>query len=458
MVERKADLGGRTPEDLARLDAAHVWHPFTPMRQYAGTRAPVIVRGEGVRIQDAEGRWYFDGTSAIWLNVHGHRVPEIDAAINDQLGRIAHSTLLGQANVPSILLAERLVELAPSGLDRVFYTDNGAGAVEAAIKMAVQFWANQGIDRRFVLGFTDNYHGDTLGAVGVATDDLFHAPFLGLLPGHPRVPYPKRFRAADSDSALQNSLDAADRTLRERDDIAAVIVEPVQGAAGIIPSPPGFLKGLRALCDEHDVLLIVDEVATGFGRTGTMFACDPEGIAPDLLCIGKGLTGGYLPVAATLATDRVFDAFLGEIDEARTFFHGHSYTGNPLGCAAALANLGLLESLLPQLPGKVELLAAELEPLTEHPFVGDIRQAGFMTGIELVRDRATGEGFAYRERAAWLVTDAARERGLLVRPIGNVVIFMPPLGSTPDELTEMTTILREAFAAATPALEELVSG
>ncbi len=452
-----ADLGGRSPAELARLDAAHVWHPFTPMRQYADTRAPVIVRGDGVRIQDAEGRWYFDGTSAIWLNVHGHRVPELDAAIADQLGRIAHSTLLGQANVPSILLAERLAAVAPPGLCRVFYTDNGAGAVEAAIKMAVQFWANQGGDRRLVLGFTDNYHGDTLGAVGVAADDLFHAPFLGLLPGHPRVPYPKRFRADDPDRVLDESLSAADRTLRDRDDIAAVIVEPVQGAAGIIPSPPGFLKGLRALCDEHDVLLIVDEVATGFGRTGTMFACEPEGITPDLLCIGKGLTGGYLPVAATLATERVFDAFLGDIDQGKTFFHGHSYTGNPLGCAAALANLDLLDRLLPQLPANARVLAAALEPLASHPFVGDVRRAGFMTGIELVRDRTTGEGFAYRDRAAWCVTDAARERGLLVRPIGNVVIFMPPLGSSREELGEMSTILREAFEDATPTLQELAS-
>jgi len=457
VVDRETDLGGHTPAELARLDAQHVWHPFTPMRQYAESGAPVIVRGEGVRIQDADGRWYFDGTSAIWLNVHGHRVPEIDAAIQEQLGRIAHSTLLGQANVPSILLAERLTAAAPAGLGHVFYTDNGAGAVEAAIKMAVQFWANQGIYRRFVLGFTDNYHGDTLGAVGVAADDLFHAPFLGLLPGHPRVPYPKRFRAADPDGALEGSLAAADRTLRERDDIAAVIVEPVQGAAGIIPSPPGFLKGLRALCDEHDVLLIIDEVATGFGRTGTMFACDHEGITPDLLCIGKGLTGGYLPVAATLATERVFDAFLGEIDEHKTFFHGHSYTGNPLGCAAALANLDLLEALLPRLPAKAAVLAEELESLAAHPHVGDVRQAGFMTGIELVRDPSTNEGFAYGDRAGWLVTDAARERGLLIRPIGNVVIFMPPLGSTLEELQEMAGILREAFAEAAPALTELAS-
>ena len=284
------------PGILADLDRAHVWHPFTHMRQHMASEPLIITEGRGVRLRDVHGRWYFDGTSSIWVNVHGHRVEAIDRAITDQLGRVAHSTLLGQANVPSIVLARRLVEVTPAGLDRVFYSDSGATAVEIALKLAVQYWANRGDrGRRYIVGFTDNYHGDTLGAVGVAPDELFHWPFLDLLPGHPRVPYPYLYRSdhEDRESCVAASLEAVERLLEERrDEIAGVIVEPVEGAGGIIPAPAGFRAGLRALCDRYQVLLIVDEVATGFGRTGQMFACDAEGVTPDLMCLGKGLTGG----------------------------------------------------------------------------------------------------------------------------------------------------------------------
>ncbi len=445
-------LLGHTAEDLERLDRAHVWHPFTHMRDHEPL---IIVHGEGVRLQDARGRWYLDATSSIWLNVHGYRVPEIDDAVRKQLDNVAHSTLLGLGNVPSVLFAERLVRVAPPGLTRVFYADNGAGAVEAAIKIAIQFWSNLGRSRPYLLGFTGNYHGDTLGAVGVAPDELFHRPFLELLPGHPRVAYPDPYRSDDPDRCLADTLAAAGAALRERDDIGAVIVEPVQGAGGIVVPPPGLLAGLRSLCDERDVLLIVDEVATGFGRTGRMWACDAEGVTPDLLCTGKGISGGYLPIAATLATERVFGAFLGAPDEGRTFFHGHSYAGNALGCAAALASLDLLEALLPLLPNKVALLSRELAPLADEPHVGNLRQAGFMVGLELVRDRSDRAPYPYASQAGWVVARAARKRGLLVRPIGNVVVFMPPPGAGDEDLREMASILGDSFIASRDVLERL---
>jgi adenosylmethionine-8-amino-7-oxononanoate aminotransferase len=439
------------PETLVAWDKTYLWHPFTPMKQYMAGDPVIIRRGQGVKLEDIHGNWYYDGTSSIWLNVHGHNVPALNTAIEAQLRRVAHATMLGQANVPAIALAKRLIDVAPPGLERVFYSDSGATAVEIALKMAVQFWANQGQrTKRYVLGFTNNYHGDTLGAVGVAPDPLFHWPFLDLLPGHPRVPYPYPH------DRLVESLEAVETFLRTRNqELAAVIVEPVEGAGGILPAPPGFLQALRALCDRYNVLLIVDEVATGFGRTGRLFACEAEGITPDLLCLGKGLTGGYLPLAATLTTERVFEAFLGEIEERKTFFHGHSYTGNPLGCAVALASLELLLELLPTLPAKAERLRAGLVQLAAHPFVAELRQAGFMVGVEIVADRASRTPFPYGAQVGFIVAGHARRRGMLVRPIGSVLIFMPPLAATEAELDEMTEILRTAFADALPELESL---
>ena len=444
-------------ENLIAWDRAYLWHPFTHMKQYLDAEPLIIARGEGVRVQDTRGRWYYDGTSSIWLNVHGHRVAQLDRAIRQQLDQIAHSTLLGMSNVPATVLAKRLIDIAPRGLKRVFYADNGAGAVEAAIKIAVQYWANRGTNgKHLVLGFENNYHGDTLGAVGISPDTLFHWPFVNLLPGHPRVPYPYPYRSVSSDP-LDESLSAARAVLRQRkDEIAAVIVEPVEGAGGIIVPPRGFLRGLRQLCDEYDALLIVDEVATGFGRTGWMFACDAEGITPDLLCLGKGISGGYLPIAATLATEEVFAAFVSD-DFRKSFFHGHSYAGNPLGAAVALANLELLEQLLPTLPEKADHLARLLAPIAEEPFVGDVRQAGFMVGIELVQNREDKTPFPYEAQAGWIVADRARELGLLVRPIGNVLIFMPPLAATHAELDAMVRILRESFAETHQALSHVAT-
>ncbi|MCS6873300.1 MAG: adenosylmethionine--8-amino-7-oxononanoate transaminase [Pyrinomonadaceae bacterium] len=432
-------------QELVEWDKTYLWHPFTHMKQYLMKEPLIIVRGEGVRVQDSLGRWYYDGTASIWLNVHGHRVAKLDEAIKEQLNQIAHSTLLGMSNLPATVLAKRLIEIAPKGLKRVFYADNGAGAVEAAIKIAVQYWANLGKGtKKLILGFENNYHGDTLGAVGVSPDELFHWAFTSLLPDHPRVPYPYPYRSK-TDDPLRESLDAAEKTLQERaDEIAAVIVEPIEGAGGIIVPPDGFLSKLSKLCSRYEVLLIVDEVATGFGRTGFMFACNKENVSPDLMCLGKGISGGYLPVAATLTTEKIFEAFLSD-DFKKSFFHGHSYAGNALGAAVSIVNIDLLEKLIPTLPEKAEALSKMLAPIAEEPFVGEIRQAGFMIGIEIVRDRKQKTPFSYESQAGWLVANKARELGLLVRPIGNVLIFMPPLTATNLELEQMTHILLKSF-------------
>ena len=448
-----------SPEELETWDKEYVWHPFTPMGEYEKGTPVVIERGEGVRLQDTRGRWYYDGVSSVWLNVHGHNVPALNQAVRDQLDRVAHSTLLGQGNVPSTRLARRLVGVAPEGLSRVFYSDSGATAVEIALKMAIQYWANQGrSEKSYVLGFTHNYHGDTVGAMSVAPDEVFHWPFLHMMPDHPRAPYPYVYRcpfgSESTEECLAGALNEAERRLQEHaSELAAVIVEPVEGAGGMIPAPRGFLQGLRALCDEYDVLLIVDEVATGFGRTGPLFACDAEGVTPDIMCLGKGLTGGYLPVAATLSTGRIYRAFLGE--RRKALYHGHSYTGNQLGCAVALASLNLLEELLPSLPAKIEFIAKRLKSFRDLPFVGDVRQRGFMCGLELVADKASRQRFSWESQPGYKVTEAARERGLLLRPIGSVVIFMPPLASTEAELGEMLDMLYDAFEEARPALEVL---
>ncbi|MBX6377741.1 MAG: adenosylmethionine--8-amino-7-oxononanoate transaminase [Clostridia bacterium] len=455
------DLFGLSPEEVVAADRRHVWHPFTQEAVYQSEEPVVIAAAEGRRLFDVHGRPYWDGVSSIWLNVHGHRVPELDEAVRRQLERFSHATLLGQGSAPAAVLAQRLAAVAPPGLTRVFFSDSGAEAVEVGIKMAIQYWANRAghpTPRTRILGFTGGYHGDTLGAVGPTPDEVFHWPFRDLLPDHPRAPYPYCYRCPlgeAPDRCATACLVEVDRILADQGErVAAVIVEPVQGAGGIIPAPPGFLRGLREICDRRNTLLIVDEVATGFGRTGSLFACQAEGVTPDILCLGKGLTGGYLPVAATLATERIYEAFLGDATSARALYHGHSYAGNALGCAVAIANLDLMAStrLVEGVPAKAALVAQRLAPLRDHPYVGDVRQRGLMLGIELVADRASRRPFRREQQAGWAVARQARERGLLIRPLGNVVVFMPPLGSTAEELEEMTAILLAALAAATPAL------
>ncbi len=453
----------RDHETLARLDKEYVWHPYTQMAGYNERDPLVIVEGEGRKLKDAKGRWYYDGSSSIWLNVHGHRVPEIDAAIREQLERVAHSTLLGQANEPSILLAKELVKITPEGLNKVFYSDSGSESVEAAIKIALQYFANREgreTKRHLILSFEEGYHGDTLGAVAAAPVDTFHWPFKRVISDALRAPFPNTYRSEeDPEEAVRGSLKVVERLLEEHPgEVAAAIVEPVlQNVAGIVVAPEGFLKGLAQLCREHGVLLIADEVATGLGRTGRMFACEHEGVSPDLMALGKGLAAGYLPLAATMATDEVYGAFLGTHAEKKAFFHGHSFTGNQLGCAAALANLKLMREagVIEGLPDKERLISERSEAMREHPYVGDVRHKGMVLGIELVANKETKATYPWEAQVGWRVCNRAREKGLLVRPLGSVVVFMPPLGSTPEELSEMLGILSESLWEAEAELSDL---
>ncbi|MVO98384.1 adenosylmethionine--8-amino-7-oxononanoate transaminase [Paenibacillus sp. N10] len=434
-------------ERLAAMNKAHVWHPFTQMKDYNNSDPLIIERGEGVMLYDVQGRAYYDGFSSVWLNVHGHNVPELNQAITDQLGRVAHSTLLGMANVPAIELAAKLAQIAPAGLTKVFYSDSGATGVEIAIKMAFQYWYNRGQSSKTgFITMNQAYHGDTIGAVSVGAIPLYHDVFRPMLfPAH-TIPYPYAYRhEGGAAAAMEDTLDALRDVLEQRaDEIAALIVEPmVQGAGGIILMPPGCLREIASLCRKYGVLLIADEVATGFGRAGEMFACDHEQVSPDLLVIGKGLTGGYLPVAATLATGDIFDAFYAEYEEQKTFFHGHSFTGNPLGCAAALASLDLMQkrNLIEEGKGKAVFIRQKLEALAGRPHIGEVRQLGFMIGIELVKDKRTREAFSWKDRIGVRVSQRARELGMLTRPLGNVVVFMPPLASTEEQLDAMIHIL-----------------
>ena len=440
-------------EQLVALDKAHVWHPFTQMQGWLASEPLIVERAEGCWLVDTEGRRYLDGVSSLWVNVHGHRVPEIDEAIAEQLGRVAHSTLLGLAGVPSIELAAELVALAPPGLDKVFYCEAGASAVEVALKMAFGYWHHRGAERRTTFLSLDNgYHGDTLGAVAVGGIDLFHAAYRPLLFPTERAPSPYCYRCplglAYPSCAIACLEPMAEILTARADEICAVILEPlVQAAGGMITAPPGYLRRVQELCDAHDVLLIVDEVATGVGRTGTFFACEQEGVTPDILVAGKGLTGGYLPLAVTMTTRAIFDAFLGEAAAGRTFFHGHTYTGNPLACAAALANLDLMakRDTLVGVRERSEVLAEELAPLAGHPHVGDIRRRGLMVGIELVADRPSRAPYDAGETMGARVAAAAREAGAVIRPLGDVVVLMPPLAIPIPELRRLASITRDAI-------------
>jgi adenosylmethionine-8-amino-7-oxononanoate aminotransferase len=453
-------------EEIKRLEEADrrfIWHPFTQMRDWAAETPVVIAEGRDCFLRDVRGRWYLDGVSSIWVNIHGHRKKELDDAVREQLGRIAHSTLLGLSNVPAIRLAERLVALmqasfGPGAPSRVFYSDNGSTAVEVALKMAFQYWAQKGVEGKHTfLSLVNAYHGDTLGAVSVGGVDIFHKLFKPLLFPTFKAPSPDCYRCAlcaesPPDCGLL-CLKAMERILKEHaPEIAAVIVEPlVQAAGGMVVAPRGYLKGVSSLCKRYGVLLIADEVATGFGRTGRMFACEHEGVVPDIICLSKGITGGYLPLAATLATDEVYGAFLGEYKELKTFFHGHSYTGNPLGAACALACLdvfekeGTLESLAPN----ISLLEDWLARTSLHPHVGNVRNAGLMAGVELVREKESKEPYPWEEKMGWQVALAARDKGVFIRPLGNVLVLMPPLAISAENLKMMLTVIENAIAKVT---------
>ena len=445
-------------EELKRLDHTYLWHPFTQMQEWAESDPCIIEKGEGHYLVDIQGRRYLDGVSSLWCNVHGHQKEELDEAIKNQLGKIAHSTFLGLSHVPGIELGQKLIEIAPEGLKRVFYSDDGATAVEAALKMAVQYWQLKGEEQRTkIVSLAESYHGDTVGSMSVGYSETFHRfhrsllfPVLRLNPPHV-FRYFKRMSDAD---ALKRAVDEAERKLsEEKDMLAALVMEPLmQGAAGMWFQPLGYVKALNEICHENRILFILDEVATGFGRTGKMFACEHEGVSPDILCLAKGITGGYLPLAATLTTEEVFSTFLGEYAEFKSFFHGHTYTGNPLGCAVALASLDLFkkEKIIDQLQPKIDYLKRRLEkdflPLSH---VSDIRQWGFMVGIELVEEKEERKAYASTERIGYKIVLEARKRGVMIRPLGDVIILMPPLTITQEELKTLVDVTYESIRKVT---------
>jgi adenosylmethionine-8-amino-7-oxononanoate aminotransferase len=442
--------------DLVDWDRRYVWHPFTQMQEWFSEEPIVIERGEGNYLIDTEGRRYLDGVSSLWCNVHGHRKAELDDALRAQCDRIAHSTMLGLANVPATLLAKRLVELTPSRLTRVFYSDAGATAVEIALKLALQYWQLRGESQRTqFLSLTEAYHGDTLGAVGVGYSEAFHRYFRPVLRPARQINPPHVYRWLHGEAperALQLAIEDAERAFAEHgSELAGVIVEPLmQGAAGMWAQPLGYLPALQDLARRHGTLLICDEVATGFGRTGRMFAVEHEGIQPDLLCLGKGLTGGYLPLAATLSSEQIFEAFLGPYETFQAFFHGHTYTGNPLASAVAVANLEVFEK-----ERVVERVAKLSRQLTAHladrletvPQVGDIRQWGLMAGIELVRDRATRTAYSAAEHIGHQVILEARKMGVIIRPLGSVIILMPPPSIESHEIERLIAVVADAIRA-----------
>ena len=448
-------------EDLQVWDRELVWHAFTQMAEYE----PLLIeRAHGCTLVDIDGREFLDGVSNLWCNIHGHGHPRLDQAIRGQLAKVAHVTSLGLSSPTTATLAKRLTELAPPGLRHVFFSSDGSSAVEAALKMAFQYWRqcpDPHPGKTKYLAFSEAYHGDTLGSVSVGGVARFHEMFRPLLFEVIRLPTPDCYRlppGVTRTTACRYYLDQLQRALHQHhEDLAAVVIEPlIQAAAGMITHPAGYLRGVRELTRRYEVLLIADEVATGFGRTGKLFACDHERVTPDLMCLGKGLTGGYLPMAATLATDEIWQAFLGSYAEGRTFYHGHTYTGNPLGAAVALAALDVFddEQTLAHLPPKVQRLAQHLSRIAGHPHVGDVRQCGLMAGVELVQNRQTREPYAWAEKRGYRVCDSARAEGVWLRPLGNVVVIMPPLAITLDELDRICLAVERGIDQATRAVFE----
>jgi adenosylmethionine-8-amino-7-oxononanoate aminotransferase len=431
----------RTAALVAR-DLRHVWHPFTAHSAWPDDQPLVIERAEGMYLWDTDGNRYLDGVSSLWVSVHGHGVPEIDAAIRHQLGRLDHATFLGLTHEPGIELAERLLDTAPAGLTRVFYAGDGSSAVEAAIKMAYQSTAQAtGAVRPLYVHVAEGYHGDTLGAVSVGGIELFHATYRPILLDTRMVSSPGLLAPGQTRAARAAEVLAQIRAILERegDQVCAVVIEPlVQAAGGMLTHDASFVTGVRALCDEFAALMVVDEVATGIGRTGRMWAVDHVDVTPDLMTCGKGLTGGYLPLSAVLARESVYEAFLGAPSQARTFFHGHSYTANPLCCAAALANLALMteRDTVAHAAHVGERMGELLKDVEAYDGVREVRRVGTMTGIEVepVTDRT---GFA--------VCQAARRRGVWVRPLGEVVVLMPPLAIGDDDLETLCSVVDESI-------------
>ena len=437
-----------------------VWYPFTQMKEFMG-HSPLIIKGaNGCWLEDENGRQYLDGISSLWANVHGHRHPVIDRAIREQMGRVAHTTMLGLSHPGGIELARLLVKHAPEGLTRVFYSDSGATAVEIALKMAYQYWQLHGEKQRHkFIKLSEAYHGDTIGAVSLGGMDLFHERFGRLLFDTIKVPTPHLYRHPFSNDdekevTVRYFSITEELIVKHGEQACGFIIEPlIQGAAGMIVHPKGYLKHVRDLTRKHDILLIADEVAVGFGRTGRMFASEWEDVSPDLLCLGKGISGGYMPLAATLATEEIFSAFLGDFKELKTFFHGHTYTGNPLACAAALASLEVFKeekTLDVSVFGpKAQRYREGMKKLNQLEHVGSVRYRGLMGGVELVKDRKTKEPYPFDERIGNQTVMEARSEGVMLRPLGDVIVLMPPLSVSSEELDLLFTATEKAIRLVT---------
>lgn len=458
-------------KQLEQLDKKYLWHPFTQMKEWTKKAPLIITEGRGSFLKDIFGKWYIDGISSVWVSVHGHGKKELDNAIKGQIDKISHSTLLGLTHPPAIELAEKLVNTVNSSraclsgrqvtrrrsLSKVFYSDNGSTAVEIGLKMAFQYWKHLGVkDKVKFLSLNNAYHGDTIGAVSVGGIDIFHNIFSPLLFKSYKAPSPYCYRCEVGKkypSCRLFCLKKMEKILQKHHkEIAGLIIEPlVQGAGGMIVSPHGYLKGVEKLSRKYNILLIADEIATGFGRTGRMFACENENVTPDILCLAKGITGGYLPLAATITTERIYKAFLGEYKVMKTFFHGHTYTGNQLACAAALANLEVFkkEKTIKNLQKKIETLRKGLKKISGLQHVGEVRQKGFMVGIELVKDKKTKKPYDIKEKIGWKACYKAREKGLIIRPLGNVVVIMPPLNISTQELKKLLQITEESIRETT---------
>ena len=444
--------------DIEKLDREFVWHPFTQMSDWEKERNILIERGEGVYLYDIYGNKYIDGVSSLWVNVHGHNNPELNSALKEQIDKISHSTLLGLANVPSAVLAEKLIEIAPKNLKKVFYSDSGSTSVEIAVKVAFQYFRQKGPaykNKKKIIAATSAYHGDTLGSVSVGGIELFHSIYKPLLFETVRITYPYCYRCPFNlkhpDCGLYCAKEAEKIIKVHAEESCALIIEPMlQGASGMITMPAGYMKKIERACKDNGVLLILDEVATGFGRTGEMFAAFHEDISPDAMCMAKGITGGYLPMAATLFTQEIYNGFLGNYQDNKTFFHGHTYTGNQLASACAVKSLemfkkyGLLDKMKPVIARFNELL----KDFRQLENVGDIRNIGLTAGIELVKDKDTKEPFEAAERIGHKAVLNARERGVIIRPLGDVIVVMPPLVIDESTLETLMSAIYDSVKAA----------
>jgi len=442
--------------DWVTRDLAHVWHPCTQMKDHESVPMIPLRAGSGVWLEDFNGKRYLDGISSWWVNLFGHSNARINAAVHEQLDLLEHAIFAGFTHPQAVMLAEQLVRLAPAGLNRCFFADNGSAAIEVAVKMSFHFWRNSGKSRktRFIT-LSNSYHGETLGALAVGNVDLYKSIYRPLLMDVITVPSPDAFSrepgVTPAEHARRMFAHMEDALAQHHADVAAVIVEPlVQCAGGMRMYDPAYLQLLRDACDRHGVHLIADEIAVGFGRTGTMFACEQAAIRPDYLCLSKGLTGGYLPLSAVLTTDTIYDAFYDEYTKLNAFLHSHSYTGNPLACAAANATLAIFrdEPVIERNRATAAAMLASVEHLRDHPHVAEIRQCGMILAIELMKDPATRTPWPWQERRGLRIYRHALERGALIRPLGTTVYFMPPYVITPDEIELLATVAGEGIELA----------